>query len=57
LNSINAVIRTLGNKNAKNIPYDRIVEFSKKDSKSKGNIVDGGVTNMSVLEIVEAPKS
>ena len=51
LNSISAVMRTLGNKKAVHTPYKRSVEI--KDDSKKGNIVDAGITNMTVTEVVE----
>lgn len=51
LNAIGALMRTLGNKKVKHEKYERIVKFT--DDSKKGNIVDAGITNMTVTEVVE----
>lgn len=51
LNAIGAVMRTLGNKKIKHEKYERVVKFT--DDSKKGNIVDAGITNMTVTEVVE----
>ena len=50
MNAISALMRTMGNKKAKHTEYKRIVDI-KSDSK-KGSIIDSGITNMTVTEIV-----
>ena len=51
MNAIHQVLKGFGAKNIKPEKYDRIVEMPKK--KNEGNIITGGVTNMTVTEVVE----
>lgn len=51
LNAINGLLRAWGAKNLKNQKYKPIVPI--EGAKKKGDIVTGGVTNMTVTEIVE----
>lgn len=51
MNGIGAVLRMLGNKKIKPEEYKRIVDI--KGEKAKGNIIDAGITNMTVTEVVE----
>lgn len=50
LNGINSLLRAWGAKGAKHQKYKRTVEVAKE--KQQGDIVTGGVTNMTVTEIV-----
>lgn len=51
LNAINSLLRAWGAKGAKHQKYKRLVEVKKE--KNQGDLMTGGVTNMTVTEIVE----
>jgi len=51
LNTINGLAKVWGAKNVKPTKYDPVVERPKE--KNKGDIIGGGVTNMTVTEIVD----
>lgn len=51
INAINALLRAWGAKGVKPVPYKPVVERPKP--KNKGDIISGGVTNMTVTEVVE----
>lgn len=51
MNGINALLRAQGQKGAKHQSYKPIVEVEKP--KNTGSIVDGGITKMTVTEVVE----
>lgn len=52
MNGVNALLRAQGQKNAKHQDYKPVVAVDKP--KNTGSIVDGGVTSMTVTEVIEA---